>query len=445
MATAAMAMCQQVDSCSRVSAAASSRSSVSIMIWIHTKRIKLVWEPCPPGRLDRRAGRAMLNPNVAALGGDRDAPGRRVVDGHADHRAILGPTAVVVAHVGIAQQFLEHEPGVARPLTNPAVGDDRLLPKDAFTGVELAQLVRALERAVLVGGLGPRDVLGSWNMAAALGRFRETRRGYDLAVELGWRTHVDQCSAVAATLHQPAHVPKVGAQTRVRLARLVVGGLDAWRIGQQRPPFELPLLAAAIHQGGMLVAVDFADPVRECGEPVVVVAIKYDPRGVGDSALAHQLFEGGAGWNVAADRIAELGGPVEADRPLDVASLVSGGVHVDLQESDLGVLEMVVDPLGGYERRRVGVVGWHAHHVLSFPCCDSHHATSAVVASHPWKPSERYVFRPAGRDVAVVRTTDDNDPASQLVHPSTGAAVQTVAEVGPLQRFATHRRDRETR
>src|SRR5262249_26900582 len=218
---------------------------------------------------------------------------------------------------------------------------------------------------------------------AALGRFRETRRGYDLAVELGWRTHVDQCSAVAATLHQPAHVPKVGAQTKVRLARLVVGGLDAWRIGHQRPPFELPLLAAAIHQGGMLVAVNFADPVRECGEPVVVVAIKDDPRGVGDPALAHQLFEGGAGWNVAADRIAELGGPVEADRPLDVASLVSGGVHVDLQESDLGVLEIVVDPLGGYERRRGGVVGWHAHHALPFP------AAIAITLRRPWSPAIR--------------------------------------------------------
>src|SRR5262249_54255040 len=131
---------------------------------------------------------------------------------------------------------------------------------------------------------------------------------------------------------------------------------------------------------GMLVAVNFADPVRECGEPVVVVAIKDDPRGVGDSALAHQLFEGGAGWNVAADRIAELGGPVEADRPLDVASLVSGGVHVDLQESDLGVLEMVVDPLGGYERRRVGVVGWHAHHALPFP------AAIAITLRRPWSP-----------------------------------------------------------
>ena len=42
-------------------------------------------------------------------------------DGGPDQVAPLGPRAVVVAHLRVAQQVAQHEPGVAGPLTDPAV------------------------------------------------------------------------------------------------------------------------------------------------------------------------------------------------------------------------------------------------------------------------------------------------------------------------------------
>src|SRR6476469_7295427 len=42
-------------------------------------------------------------------------------DRHADHVAPFGPRAVIVAHVGVAQQFMQDDPGVRRALTDAAV------------------------------------------------------------------------------------------------------------------------------------------------------------------------------------------------------------------------------------------------------------------------------------------------------------------------------------
>ncbi len=53
---------------------------------------------------------------------------------------------------------------------------------------------------------------------------------------------------------------------------------------------------------------------------------------------------------VAADLVLEVGRPVELDGALDVALVVGRGVLVDLDEDDLRVVEVVLDPLGGDER-----------------------------------------------------------------------------------------------
>ena len=48
-----------------------------------------------------------------------------LLDGDGDHVAPLGPRAVVVLDVVVAEQLVQHEPGVRRALADPAVGDDR--------------------------------------------------------------------------------------------------------------------------------------------------------------------------------------------------------------------------------------------------------------------------------------------------------------------------------
>src|SRR3712207_3267856 len=81
-----------------------------------------------------------------------------LLDRDADEGAVLGPRAVVVLDVPVAEQLAQHEPGVAGALTDPAVGDGVLRGVQAHLGVELGELLVALEGAVLVGRLAPRHV-----------------------------------------------------------------------------------------------------------------------------------------------------------------------------------------------------------------------------------------------------------------------------------------------
>src|SRR5205814_6166273 len=84
------------------------------------------------------------------------------LDRYSNHVAPLGPGAVVVLHVALAQQLVQHEPRVRRALADPAVGDDRIVAvHDALALVELAQLVGRLEGAVLLHRLCPWDRRGA--------------------------------------------------------------------------------------------------------------------------------------------------------------------------------------------------------------------------------------------------------------------------------------------
>src|SRR5215813_14422882 len=87
------------------------------------------------------------------------SPSLAELDGHTDQRSVLGPGPVVVLHFLLAEQLMQHEPGVGAALTDPAVGDRVLAEVQARLAlVQRAQLVVRLEGAVVVGGLGPRDV-----------------------------------------------------------------------------------------------------------------------------------------------------------------------------------------------------------------------------------------------------------------------------------------------
>src|SRR3954452_4528021 len=77
---------------------------------------------CPPRNYPVVNGRRRASSTAPAL----HLCGFAALDRHADERAVLGPAAVVVAHMGIAEQLIEDEPGVARTFTDAAV--DRHLP-----------------------------------------------------------------------------------------------------------------------------------------------------------------------------------------------------------------------------------------------------------------------------------------------------------------------------
>ena len=144
----------------------------------------------PPWR--RRRRRATARPRSRRTSGSRT----RLVaerDGHADQRAVLGPGAVVVLDVLLAEQLLQHEPGVRRALADAAVGDGVLAPVDAGLGVELLELVVGLEGAVVVGRLAPRDVGRGRDVTGALRLLlREVGRGEQPAGVLVGAADVDE-------------------------------------------------------------------------------------------------------------------------------------------------------------------------------------------------------------------------------------------------------------
>src|SRR5579864_556745 len=99
-----------------------------------------------------------------------------LLDGCAHQVAPLGPRAVVVADILVAEQILQHKPGVRTALADAAIGDDFLIARDALACVKLPERVGGLERAVLGHGLRPRNICRAGNVSAALRRFGHARR-----------------------------------------------------------------------------------------------------------------------------------------------------------------------------------------------------------------------------------------------------------------------------
>src|SRR5919199_1951827 len=81
----------------------------------------------------------------------------RLLDGHAHQASPLGPRAVVILDVLIAEQLGEHKPGVAAALANAAVCHHPLIGCDALALVEGTQLLRVFEGAVWVDRPAPWD------------------------------------------------------------------------------------------------------------------------------------------------------------------------------------------------------------------------------------------------------------------------------------------------
>ena len=156
-------------------------------------------------------------------GARRDLCCRRVLDRHADEAAVLGPAAIVVPDALVAEQLVEDEPRVARPLADPAVRDDVLVGRDALALVEGGQLLAALEGAVLAHGLRPRDRCGAGDVPCTLCGLAHAGRGDDLAVELGRAAHVDERETRIADPRQDV----VAERTKAEVVRKIRKDLES--------------------------------------------------------------------------------------------------------------------------------------------------------------------------------------------------------------------------
>src|SRR5437899_1647191 len=268
-----------------------------------------------------------------------------VDDGRTDEVAPFGPRTVVVTNVTVAQEILQDEPGVRTALTDAAVGDDLVLAGNAFRLVELLQVVQGFEGAVFVGSLNPRNVGRAGKVSGTLGGFRHARRGDDFAGELINGTDVDKLPRFAA-LHDGEDLLFIGAKRFIAAGYTVGCGLDVHRFLREGALLFQPFLAAAVNQADIPMTVVLQLPEGVGGEPVVVVAIEQDGGVVGNAGRAKKLFESGLVDQIAADVVLELGLPIPADSAGDVALIVGGGVDVHFDQTEIGGVQVLSDPIG---------------------------------------------------------------------------------------------------
>ena len=122
-----------------------------------------------------------------------------------------------------------------------------------------------------------------------LGGLAHARGRDDLAVELGRAAHVDQGQALVAEARQD--VVAVGAQREVGLGQLVAGRGVVGRVDGQRQALVEPVLAPAVEDAHVAMAVQLELPVGPRREPVVVVAVQHDRRVRADARRLEQGAE----------------------------------------------------------------------------------------------------------------------------------------------------------
>src|SRR5688572_27916268 len=133
-----------------------------------------------------------MPPGTGTMPDNRLAP-LPELDRRPHERAVLGPRAVVVLHVLVAEELLKREPRVGGALPDPAVGDHLALARDPLGRVELAQLVSGLECPVLVRCFRTRDVRRARDMESILRPLMGQMIGRDhLSAELLGRAYVHE-------------------------------------------------------------------------------------------------------------------------------------------------------------------------------------------------------------------------------------------------------------
>src|SRR5881628_193030 len=233
----------------------------------------------------------------------------------------LRPGAVVVPDVRVAEEVLQDEPRVARSLADAAVCDDLLVRRHAFRLVEGLQILRRLERPVLVDGLRPGDVLRSGDVSAALRVLRRIfRRREDLAAELLRSAHVDE--DLPRLLVRLPDVREVDAKRLVRFLRREGRRRERRHVLRHGQVLLDPFLPTAVEEDHIVDSVILEHPERERREPVVEVAVQHDPMVVRDAETAEESLEPFLRDDVPAHRIVDIPLPVDQDGPRDVPKVV---------------------------------------------------------------------------------------------------------------------------
>ena len=109
--------------------------------------------------------------------------------------------------------------------------------------------------------------------------------------------------------------------------------------------FELPLLPPAVEELHVPVAEVPKKPVRVSREPVVVPAIQDDGGVVVDACRSQQPGESFLVDVLPPDLGVKVGIPVPGNRSRNVALRVRRGVFVDLDDAEVGLVEVLLEPI----------------------------------------------------------------------------------------------------
>jgi len=109
------------------------------------------------------------------------------------------------------------------------------------------------------------------------------------------------------------------------------------------------------------VAVILQLPEGVGGKPIVVVAVEKNGGVIGNARSAEKILKRGFVDEVAANVVLELGLPVPANSAGDVALVVGGRVNIDFDETEIGRVQVLSDPIRGNENFGVFI----ARHYLS--------------------------------------------------------------------------------
>src|SRR5215212_5951922 len=264
-----------------------------------------------------------------------------------DQVAPLGPRTVVVAHVVIAQEVGEHEPGVRGALPDPAVRYYVLPPAEAGLGlVDPPQLVGALEGPVFPDSPRPRHVRGPGNVPAPQSPLlRIIWHVQQLAAVLARTPHVHERPADIQVL---LHVLPEGPDLRViPLRHRVIGPGEGRHLLGHLAALGLPLDPSPVHDLDVVMAEEAEDPEGVGGPPVVPVPVEDDRGFWGDALLGHQVRKVIRVEVVAHEGVVEILDPVNLYGVRDVGYVVEEHVLVRLHNTKVvGIIQVIRHPLG---------------------------------------------------------------------------------------------------
>jgi hypothetical protein len=248
---------------------------------------------------------------------------------------------------------------MARAFADPAVGDDLPIRGHALALVQCLELLRRLERAVVVRRLDPRDVHGRRDVARHLRLLLRQVIGGQLLPSVFLRR---------ADVHE-GRLPNLGQDLVAEgpdLGALVPfdpepRGLDRRRVLGELAALQFPLLPPAVQELHVIEAPELQEPVSVRGEPVVVASIHNHRRPLAHAGARQQVGELRLRGVLPAHLRVQVGAPVPRHGAGDVPLLVGLRVLVDLDQPDAGVVQVLLEPVRLDQRVGIGV---RAHRLL---------------------------------------------------------------------------------